>query len=837
MGVVTTSDTPIPTYPVEWEADVVLRDGRTARIRPITPADAEGLRSFHAQLSPETIYFRFFAPHPALSDAEVARFTHVDSRDRVALVVVVRGDIVGVGRFDRIGTDSAEVAFVIRDDYQGRGVGSLLLEHLAAAGRERGIHRFVAEVLPQNTRMLATFKYAGYTVAQGFADGVVSLEFAIEPNAAMDNVRLAREQRSEARSLTPLLSPQTIAIVGASRKGEGIGHALVLNLISGGFAGRIFVVHPSAEQILGVTCVPNLRDIQSPVDLVIVAVPAEDVARVVQQAAEVSAGGVVVVSGGFDASSAPIHDLGALARHSGMRLVGPAALGIINTKDGIRMNASLITPSPPAGHIGFFCQSGALGADIVRRMTERHLGLSNFVSAGHRADVSGNDLLQYWAEDDDTDIVLMYLETLGNPRKFARLAARVAQHKPVILLRTEGATGYHPHGKPARSQLVAPQAVDSIIAESGVIEVDSIDQLLDVAEVISHRGLLTGSRLGVVGNSEALAILARNAAEKHGLVCSDTPRTMARGSSPDLYRRHLDEALRDENVDVVLALYVPPIESRDDLAIGEVISQMSSGISKPVIAVVMGWGVPRLRATEPGRRGVRPLPVFTDVEHAVAAIGRVVAYTRYLAAESQSGRDESRQPPLGVNALQAREVVAEALIKTDAAVLDTRNSGEGDLIQEIMTCYGLAIGSSDLPEVDSVTSVACRIRAVDDPVLGRVVSFRLSGPIARVLEQPSYALAPVSHEQARAMVRSSAAIEVLAAVADPGPAVVDLAGLISRVAALIHDVPQIVEIVLDPVLTGASSTTIVHARLCLSVRGTDRGWATRSLTALKPRLK
>ncbi len=822
-------------YPVGWEADVVLRDGRTARLRPIQPQDAPELARFHEQLSDQTVYFRFFAPHPTLSDSELRRFTQVNHRDRVALVVMMKDHIVGVGRYDRLENDEAEVAFVIRDDHQGLGIGSLLLEHLASAARENGIGRFVADVLPANGRMLATFRYAGYELSQGYDEGVVSVRLDIEPTGVSEAVRNAREQRSEARSLLPLLRPASVAVVGASRREGTVGHVLLRNLIASGYTGRIYAVHPSAHQILGVTCHSSLDRIKDSddqgVDLVVIAVVADEVPGVVDAAAGVGAGAVIVVSSGFDAGDAqpdlsPAR-LARTARDGGMRLLGPAALGAVNTDGDLSLNASLLPAMPRRGSIGFFCQSGALAVDIMRRMDARGLGVSTFVSAGHRADISGNDLLQFWEEDDRTHSIMLYLETVGNPRKFARLIERTARHKPVVILRTTGARRRGPVLRSAEIEDVPANAYDQIIADTGVIEVATLDQLLDVAEVLQIRGNLGRGRIGLVGNSEAVEILARNAAEQVGLECGTTSRILSRSSSPHRFRRYLDETVRDPRVDIVVALYVPPVESTDhDAQARALIAELAATVSKPIIAVVLGWNVSALRQTVRDRAG-SVLPIFTDVEHAMTALERVVGYTSSL-AENETSLGAAAPVP-GCDAMAARDVVTHL---TDNATELECASGWVDVSEEdadaLIRHYGLPprIHATEPPHVSAVRVVATR-----DSLLGPVVSFGLASPIAEALGDRHYALAPLTGHQAERLVsRSVSAMDTNAGTEGDSPV---LAEVVRRVAALLHDVPKIYRV--DVVLERMRQTGTWGCRgfdVRIGMVGGDQLWGTRSLGRL-----
>ncbi|HEU0041759.1 MAG TPA: GNAT family N-acetyltransferase, partial [Jiangellaceae bacterium] len=435
-------DSPVPPdAPRHWSSDVLLLDGRTAHIRPIRPDDDDRLVTFYSRVSDESKYFRFFSPMPVLSDRDVQRFTHVDHHDRVAFVLTVANKMIAVGRFDKItdGSDGepveAEVAFLVQDAHQGRGIAQLLLEHLAQAGRERGIERFVAEVLPDNQKMIRTFRDAGYRVVSGYEDGVMMLEFPIDPTDTSVGVMSSREHRAEAASIVRFFHPRSVAVIGASRRQDTIGAALVRNLVTGNFTGRVYAVNQSSEAVSGLPAYSSVNEIPDDVDVAVVAVPAEAVEDVVLDCAAKGVHGLVVISAGFaetgEEGRIRQRRLLGLSRSYGLRLIGPNCLGVINTDPAFSLNASLSTVMPPGGRAGFFCQSGALGVAILEKVARRGLGLSSFVSAGNRADVSGNDLLQYWEEDDATEVVLLYLESIGNPRKFSRIARRVSQRKPI----------------------------------------------------------------------------------------------------------------------------------------------------------------------------------------------------------------------------------------------------------------------------------------------------------------------------------------------------------------------------------------------------------------------
>jgi len=624
---------------------VVLRDGRPCHVRPIVPDDADRLRRFHGQLSERTVYLRFFAPYPELSEADVARFTTVDHVDRVALVATVGDDIIGVARYDRLGPEEAEVAFTIRDDHQGRGLGSVLLEHLAAAARERGVVRFVAEVLPENRRMQATFVEAGFTTTRQLEDGYLSLEFAIEPTARMRAVMESRERASEARSIRRLLTPGSVAVVGASRTAGSPGHTLLRNLRDAGFGGSLIAVHPEAESILGVPCVRSVGDVPHPVDLAVVAVRAELVREVVDQCAEVGVRGLVVVSTGFSETGGSEggereRELVARALGNGMRVVGPAALGMLNTDPLVRLNASLAPALPPRGRLGLFCHSGGLGAALLAELVGRGLGVSTFVSAGNRSDVSGNDLLQYWAEDDDTDAVLLYLETLGNPRKFTRVARGLALRKPVAVV----SSGRVAHGT------LPPAAVTALLAQCGVMQAASARELLDIASLVALQPAPAGPGVAVVATSDRLDALATDIVEAAGLVVVDAGAVLRLPLDPSAIEDRLRSADRAPGVGALLVVHIPPLPG-DEQALRAGIRAALPHLTRPLLVVsvaevgdmptgTVGAAGQHTRWVSagdgPGGVAAPPgsAPLFPSVEEAVRALAALVERGRWADRDS-----------------------------------------------------------------------------------------------------------------------------------------------------------------------------------------------------------
>ncbi len=707
---------PEPEPPPHWEADVVVADGGTVHLRPIRPSDADALVAFHGGLSTRTRYLRYFSAYPRIPERDLRRFTHVDHRDRVALVAELGGDIIAVGRFDRTpGTDEAEVAFVVADAHQGRGIGSVLLEHLAAAAREVGIKRFHAIVLAENNAMIGVFRDAGYETTRHQEYGEVTLEFAVDETALTETVMREREQRAEARSLRRLLYPGSVAVVGASNDEGKIGHAVFANLQRMGLQAPLYPVNPDADQVGGVPAYPTVLDLPEDVELVVIAVPAAAVPGVVEHCAARGVRGLVVISGGFgergdDAERAQgraaQQALVAAARAHGMRVVGPNCLGIVNTDRSVRLNASLAPLPPLAGRAGFFSQSGALGVAVLGEAARRGLGVSTFVSAGNRADVSGNDLLQYWETDDATDIALLYLESFGNPRKFARLARRLGRSKPIVAVKS--GTGPVVAGLASTSVDVPEISVRALFEASGVIRVHTLGDLFDVALLLTSQPLPPGDRVAVVGNSTALGALVSNAVSAEGLALARLD-DVGVDASPAEFEAALGAAVGDPDVDAVVVVFVPPLQrtSGEDVALA--VRSVAVGSGKPVLSTFLGFdGVPgALAAVGDSSPAPGSVPSYPSPERAVRALARAVRYSAWRR------KPPSSVPELaGVDLAAAREVVG--------AVADARELSAAEA-QRLLGCVGVAVVTAAPAGVEVVFTVH------DDRSFGALVSFGVAG--------------------------------------------------------------------------------------------------------------
>ncbi len=437
-----------------WERDVVLADGGSAHLRPVHLDDFAQLRDLYESLSDASRYLRFFSPSSPELAGTIGPRVDVDER-HFALVAEIGDRIVGVADAYCNLEDVAEVAFTVRDEEHGRGLGTLLLDHLAELATSRGIRYFVAHVLSRNDAMRKVFHDAGFETTSRSAEvGSVEVTLDLVRSANWVEAHDEREQIAEALSVARVLAPRSIAVVGASARRGTIGNALLRNLLAGGFAGPVYPVNPNAEIVEGVDAYASVRDLPGAVDLVVVAVPAAGVAGVVADAVAKGSRALVVISSGFaELGGADTQaDLVRTARRNGMRLIGPNCFGVVNTSSSVRMNATFGPIAPVPGRVGFASQSGGVGIELLARAQAMDLGVSTFVSLGNKADVSGNDLLQYWDRDPDTSVILLYLESFGNPRKFSRLARRIARSKPIVALKS----GRSPAGRAVRRRTPRP---------------------------------------------------------------------------------------------------------------------------------------------------------------------------------------------------------------------------------------------------------------------------------------------------------------------------------------------------------------------------------------------
>ncbi|MCF8606262.1 GNAT family N-acetyltransferase [Gordonia sp. HY442] len=899
-------------YPRDWVADVLASDGGVVHLRPIMPSDADALVEFHNGLSERTRYLRYFGPTPTLPPREVVRMTTVDYRNRVALLAMLGDEIVAMGLYEGLAADdkpeSAEVAFVVADHHQGRGLGPILLEHLAGVAAENGFTRFEAEVLSENPNMVAVFRDAGYQVSRAFDGSTVHVEFLIDPSEALTSVRNARERASEARSIANLLSPQSVAVIGASTDPKKVGNVLLANIIAAGFTGPVFPVNgpapvddettvvespsvspfaapvrkrirdprPAPPSVRGIRAYPTVRDIPDPVDLAVVAVPAAGMDDVLSDCLAKGVRTLVVVSAGFGESGEEGWEserrLAQRVRAHGMRLVGPNALGVANNSADIALNATLAPRVPGAGRVGFFCQSGALGIAILDTAAHRQLGLSTFVSAGNRADVSGNDVLQYWDTDESTDVVLLYLESFGNPRKFGRIARRVSTSKPIVAIKSgRGAM------TPVRASRTREAGRDDAIAQmvlgqAGVIQVETITELFDCGTILAYQPLPAGPRTAIIGNSSVIAALAAATARSSGLDVVATVDLGPAVSQPDLSEA-VAVAMADDGVDAVMVVFVPPVAvDADDYAHGlmEAVRPADGGTvpDKPVVTTFLAVeGVPD-GLSRPGPDGMPvrgSIPSYSTPERAAKALAHAWKYASWRArpvaeiptiegtvaedarsfvreAMADGARDltavESAHllKHYGIDVVEFREVrtmqqasAAARELGFPVAVKATSSSWVGRLDREgarldlpdataVLTAFTelKALTGDEMLHVQKMApkGLGTSISVSDNESFGPLLSFGLSGRLFDALGDRGYRAIPLTETDARELIAEPQAAMLLAGGPVDDPVDTDrLVDLILRISALVDEVPEVREVRCDPVLASVDGVALLGAQI------------------------
>ncbi|NUO34632.1 MAG: GNAT family N-acetyltransferase [Dermatophilaceae bacterium] len=859
--------------PLEWEADVVLRDGSVAHIRPITPDDADGIRAFHSKQSEESIYLRFFAPLRELSERDVHRFTHVDHHDRVALVATLDGEITGIGRYDRIAPTSAEVAFNISDHFQGKGIGSVMLEHLAAIAQEMGITRFVAEVLPQNRKMLTVFKDAGYEVTHHIEDGVVEVAFDIKPTEQSKAVQLSREHRAESRSMRTILFPERVAIIGASRREESIGALVMRNIVAAGYQGELYPIHRVAEHVQGFKAYPSIRETPEPVDLAIVVVPAAQAIDVVKDCGKAGVKALLVLSAGFaEAGEEGIllqEKLRRRVRRAGMRIVGPNSFGLINNDPDVRLNATLASVIPDSGRLGLFAQSGALGVAVLASAARRGLGISVFASAGNRVDVSGNDLMQYWIDDQGTDTVGLYLESMGNPRKFSRIARALAAVKPVVVVSSGVSSFAAPPGHRTRVTNVPPQAFDALLRQAGVIRVENVHQLFDVAQLTLHQPLPKGDRVAIVGNSDALGALSASACVSWGLHVTHGPVSLPPQASAEEFAAALDAAFADPEVDSVVAAFIPPLVTQDE-EVHTAVRNIVADYEKPCVATFLGMrGVgDGLSYDQDGVR--RSVPAYAMPEDGIRALNAVTRYALwrqrdrgtpvapvgidrlraetlidgYLAGSSEGRaltREEAREllgaygirlwPAVEVTGVEAAVAAADELtypviLKSTSPVVRHQPGlvgVRGDLVDgdAVRNAYaslserlGPLVADRFVVQRMAVPGVSTVIRATEDPLFGPVVSFSVAGPPTELLGDVAHRIPPLTDVDVTDLIDGVKAAPLLNGHRGAAPVHRSaLADLVARLSVLAADHPELSSVELNPVNAWTGGVDVLGAEV------------------------
>lgn len=856
---------------------MVLRDGSTMHIRPIAGHDADALQAFHRAQSAQSTYFRFFAPMERLSERDLRRFTNVDHRQRVALVLVQPGQehdqILAVGRFDRYEEDGdvAEVAFNVADSAQGRGLGSILLEHLAAAGREIGVRRFSADVLPSNTRMLRVFTDAGYDTSQRYADGVVEVSVPIRPTDRSLAVLAERERRAETLSMTALLAADGALVLAQGEEGQVLGTRVLSTIRDSGFSGRLVTAGSLAD----------LDDVDSALPtLAIVAASPEHVLEAIPTLAARGTRVIVLLSAGFaiggERAGPSQRRLMRELREHGLRLVGPRSFGVLVQGPAGPLPATLAPEPILLGDVGVFCQSSQAARTLLHEVSGRRLGLSSFLAAGQRADISGNDTMQYWSSDQRTTVACLFLESIGNPRKFSRVARRLAATKPVVVS-IAGTTGQRQlPGHPVRTSTAPRRVLEQMMSQAGVLLARSVSEQLDWAMLLSSQPLPAGDRVLVVSNSGSHAAVLGDLVNEHGLQVAGGPIALAPTIDGDGIRRALDDAASRSDWDMAVIGYGPFGTDIGEEA-GQAIARLGAVTGRTVTALVLGrTGLhPDLTTTTTDGTAVQ-VPGFRESADALRALAAARGYSR-----RRDDRDSPRVEVVGARRRQAR-ALAQAELAGVSAGTSVRLSTEK--ANQLLAAYGLdvwpatkvtdlaaardaaaSIGwpvalkasdevlrhradlggvrldlSSDAELTEAFRSIterltglerpgaslevqrmaptgaACVVAGLEDELYGPIISFGLAGDAVEMLDDVAYRVPPLTEADVADLVRAvRASPRLLGYRGLPPMDVAALEDVIERLSVLKEELPEVRAVALNPVLVSEHGVAILSATVDL----------------------
>jgi acyl-CoA synthetase (NDP forming)/RimJ/RimL family protein N-acetyltransferase len=812
-----------PFAPVPAPASyALLSDGSTVEIRAAVPGDADDIRRMHEQMSPGNSYFRFFSFSPQAPEREAKRLSRPQGPDHAALLARLGGRLVGVASYEPAGRPGvAEVAFAVSDEMHGRGVATLLLEHLVSLARQRRLIAFAAETLPDNLAMQRVFADAGLHVERHFTEGVIEL---IMPLPGRDSEQLdsyldavaGRASRADVASLRHLLQPASVAVVGASRTRGTAGREILHNIVSGGFGGDVYAVNPAAGSMEGVSCLASAAELPPGVDVAVIAVPPAEVTGVAEQCGRRGVHALVVVTAGLGEQGATLL---AICRQFGMRLVGPNCFGLIVTPE--HLDATFGSSPPRAGTAGLVVQAGGLGIALLQHFYRLGIGLSSFASVGDKYDVSSNDLLTWWEQDNLTTMAVLHVESFGNPRAFARTARRVGQRIPVLTV----IGGRSDAGQRAAASRPAASATplvtqEALFGQAGIIATRGLGELMETTAFLSCQQLPAGRRVAIVSNAGGAGVLAADACVDSGLtvaaLSAETQRRLAAMlpsgaavSGPvdttatvteQTFRACLEEAAADPGVDAVLAVGVPSAIANPEQAI------RAARIGKPVAAAMLDQAesVRLIEAASTAPDGAdggrRRIPVYGFPESAARAIGHAAGYQEWRDREHGQVPEPGDVDPAG-----ARAVVAAFLVS---------DPGGGWLSPaqaiRVLTSYGIPVDCTRT----AAGGTEVRVQVIQEPVFGPVVVFSLAGVATELLGDNSARLAPLTDVDADLLIRGVRAAPLL--LGHAGGAAVDtakLADLLVRVSLLADDLPEVAELDLSPVVALAGGAWAVDARI------------------------
>lgn len=872
-----------------WEADILLNDGSVATIRPVTPDDKNELVAFYSRVSDQSKYFRFFSAHPELSDEDLADWLDVDGHDKVTLVAEEAGDIIAVASYSLIPallpSRVGEVSFLVQDKEQGRGVGILLLEHLAEVGRERGIDRFTAEMLTQNRQMKWVFVSAGYQVNPQLEDGFITVDFPIAPSSSSAREMERRELRSESNSIRRLVTPKVIAVTGHS----ALASAAFKN---NDFAGSIHTLRGDNPR----ERLSALEKIAGPVNLVVSDYDSELFDDLVSVAKSKGANGVLFATDGRyrDLTPAESRAIVSTVRDAGMRMLGPSSLGFINTHPGVRVNLSPHV-MPRYGRIGIFAQTAGVATLMLSRAVERQIGLSTFISTGPFSDITVNDTLQFWSVDDATDVCLLSIDSIGNPRKFFRILRRLAGEKHVIIFMPSRAMRFSQHYADPSLHTASPTALDEVIQHAGAIVVNRRETMFDVAQILARQPEPTSDTVAIISNSPGLTQQMEQSAQRFGL------------------RGVIYEALDDDSLPAIMnavhaalddpkigAVVVTAVELGNALnEIHEALALTARETTVPLAASFVGFDIPTSHAAGTEARGELPIyDTYAEALEALSLVWKAVARRQANAATDCLEGDDPAPEDHSDSIASAREII-------EGIVADAPQGrwATDDECAQILACYGITLlpwraassmeqacsageelgwdvvlkcvnpkvrARTELPvvirhirngremqeaweQLSSTSKELClgpdpsaldpvvqknvpsgtslTVRAFEDRAIGPLMSVGITGIASELLGDLTWRTPPLTRAQASEMLDGLKAAELLNGYR--GVTGVDKAAVcdvLVALSALNDDNPAIAEVELSPLIAGSHHTDVVGAKMRIAPLPTNRDPLARTIS-------
>ena len=860
--------------------DVVLRDGGTVHLRSARREDRAAIVEFYQHLSPESRYFRFFGK-PRVDDIVDDVMRAVDSQDATTLVGEIERRIIAIGQFFATSTpEQAEVAFAISDAHQGRGIGTKLLERLGDIARRRALTSFEAYLLYDNRKMRQVFADAGFAVSWSRIDGQLTrVVLSLVESDELREKTAARSRAAAHASLTPFFEPHTVAVIGAGRRRGAIGAEILHNLIAGGFRGRVVPVNVAGGDVQGVPSVARVTAIDGDVSLAVIAVPCDAVPAVVDDCIAKRVKALLIISAGFSETGVAGRERETTivdkVRAAGIRLIGPNCMGIINTDPGVRLNATFSPVYPPEGRVALSTQSGALGLAILDYAKRLNIGFSTFASIGNKADVSGNDLIQYWAEDPHTDIILLYLESFGNPRTFSELARVIGQRKPIVAVKAgRSAAGARAATSHTGALASSDAIVEALFRQAGVIRTYTLEEMFDVAALLAHQPIPAGRRVAILTNAGGPAILAADACEANGLelpqLCPATrdglhaflpaaasisnPVDMLASAPPQHYERATRLLLADDAVDTLLVIFIPPLVT-EPKAVAEAVVRGAAGSGKPILATFMSaQGAPAELKTIPSymfpeaaatalarvvrhgewRRHPRgQVPVFTDVDPQAArrAIGAAEGWLAPAAVHDvlkavgipvapalpASSEEEAVSAGRRIGTAVAMKAVGPSIVhKADIGGIVLGVTGD-DAVRNAYRAMKARLG-------DAMTGVLIQqmveggvemlVGATFDASFGPVIACGTGGTLVELFSDVALRLHPLTNIDASEMVNELRGAPLLRGYRGAAP-VDELAfrDVLLRVSTLIDACPEILELDINPLKVLPTGACAIDARI------------------------